>query len=112
GLLVRGFRWAAVACFLGLRLAGPPAFPFVVALPLVTAFPFAAAFPFAVAARAGARALPFALAAPTAGTPAGGVPSASSRRIRPANSTRHTLATMMSPSTDSGSRYGDAPLSP
>src|SRR5690606_11809534 len=32
--------------------------------------------------------------------------------IRPANSTRHTDATTISPSTDSGSRYGDAPDSP
>src|SRR5690606_24577607 len=32
--------------------------------------------------------------------------------IRPASSTRHTLATTISPSTDSGSRYGDAPVSP
>src|SRR5690606_29046737 len=32
--------------------------------------------------------------------------------IRPASSTRHTLATTTSPSTDSGSRYGDAPVSP
>src|SRR5690606_25443388 len=63
------------------------------------------------AGRAGSAARPL-LDATGTGWTAGTSTVRSASAIRPANSTRHTDATTISPSTDNGSRYGDAPVSP